>query len=289
MFYNKHHHNLEGLMPDLISLICPSCGGKLQVSPDATMLTCQHCGNEHLVKHEAGAIKLEAYARCPQCGRNDKAEKVTAVIASQSQEISGTEQKNEVIINAQGMQRLVTRDVPFTRRQISLLGQRLAPPAAPQFGPGLQARGFVPAGAGSPVGGILAIVAGAGLLLLSACIVMGEIVMWFGSSSSAAQNTTTIGIVGVIGSLLLFLLGAGAVALGILLIVRARKKKHARLAEYQRSVQAEIAEHQRIQAAWETAIQRWERLYYCSRDDCVFIPGENTSASIPKMQEYLYK
>jgi predicted RNA-binding Zn-ribbon protein involved in translation (DUF1610 family) len=86
---------MEPNMPDLISLICPSCGGKLQVSTNATSLTCQHCGNEHLVKHEAGAITLEAYARCPQCDRNDKSEKVTEVIASQSQEISGSEQKDD--------------------------------------------------------------------------------------------------------------------------------------------------------------------------------------------------
>jgi predicted RNA-binding Zn-ribbon protein involved in translation (DUF1610 family) len=84
-------------MPGLISLVCPSCGGKLQVSASVTSLTCQHCGNKHLVKHDDGVITLEAFTRCPQCGRNDKSEKVTAVMASKSQEISGSEQNNKVI------------------------------------------------------------------------------------------------------------------------------------------------------------------------------------------------
>jgi len=273
-------------MPDLISLICPSCGGKLQVSANATSLTCQHCGNEHLVKHEAGAITLEAYARCPQCGRNDKSEKVTAVIASQSQEISGMEQKNEVYIDGQGRQRVVTNAVPFTRKQISILGQRLAPPEDPQFGPGLQSRGFNPAGAGSPAGGILAIIGGAVLLLVSACIVLVGI-LGFSSSGYQAQDTSMIIIIGLI-CLFLFLVGVAAIALGIFLIVRFGKNKRSQLAEYQRKVQEEIAERQRIQSAWKRAMDRWNQLYYCARDDCVFIPGENTSASISKMKEYFY-
>ncbi len=128
-------------MADLISLLCPSCGGKLQVSPKASTMTCQHCGNEHLVRHEAGAITLEAYARCPQCGRNDKSEKVTAVIASQSQEISGMEHKNEVVIDGQGRQQVIASSVPFTRKQVSILGQQLAPPEQPIINPNLQSQG----------------------------------------------------------------------------------------------------------------------------------------------------
>jgi DNA-directed RNA polymerase subunit RPC12/RpoP len=84
---------MESSMPGLISLVCPSCGGKLQVSACATSLTCQHCGNKHLVKHDDGVITLEAFTRCPQCDRNDKSEKVTAVMASKSQEISGSDKK----------------------------------------------------------------------------------------------------------------------------------------------------------------------------------------------------
>ncbi len=276
-------------MPDLISLVCPSCGGKLQVSPNATSLTCQHCGNEHLVKHEAGAITLEAYARCPQCGRNDKSEKVTAVIASHSQEISGMEQKNEIIVDLQGRQRVVTNSVPFTRKQVSILGQRLALPVEPMFEPGIQSRGFIPAGGGSSTGGILAIIGGSVLLLVSACMVLGGISILFSSSDTQTQDTAIMMIIGLVGSIILLFAGAALIALGIFLMVRSGKNKKVQLAEYQRKVQEEIAERQHIQSAWKEAMERWNQLYYCARDDCVFIPGEKTSASISKMKEYLYK
>ena len=34
------------------------------------------------------------------------------------------------------------------------------------------------------------------------------------------------------------------------------------------------AKHAENIAAWEYSISRWRELYYCSRDDCLFIPGE---------------
>jgi hypothetical protein len=39
---------------------------------------------------------------------------------------------------------------------------------------------------------------------------------------------------------------------------------------------------------WDRAVHRWERLYYCARDDGVFIPGETPFIPIDKMQEFLY-
>jgi predicted RNA-binding Zn-ribbon protein involved in translation (DUF1610 family) len=276
-------------MPDLISLLCPSCGGKLQVSPNATSLTCQHCGNEHMVKHEPGGVTLEAYARCPQCGRNDKSEKVTAVIGSQSQEISGLEQKNEVFIDGQGRQQVFTHSVPFTRKQISILGQRLTPPAEPQFGPVLQAQGINSVNKPSSTGGILAITGGAILLIVSACSLLGGISIFVSSSDAQATDAAMMAIVGLAVSILTFLVGAAAIALGIFLVVRSGKKKHAQMAEFQRKAQEELMERQRIQSAWESALKRWNQLYYCGRDDCVFIPGENTSASLSDLKEYLSK
>lgn len=278
-------------MPDLLSLLCPSCGGKLQVSPNATSLRCQHCGNEHLVKHEAGGVTLEAYARCPRCGRNDKSEKVTAVIGSQSQEISGMEQKNEVSIDAQGRQQVVTKSVPFTRKQISILGQRLAPPEEPQFEPGIQARGFIPAKSGSRTGGILALIGGTALLIVS--VLIGLMVLWgifmlFSSPGNQTQDTALMAVIGLVSGIFSFLVGTAAIGLGIYLVVRSGKNKRSQLAEYQRKVQEDVDERQRIQSAWISAMERWNQLYYCGRDDCVFIPSESTSAPISRMKEYLY-
>jgi protein-arginine kinase activator protein McsA len=45
-------------MNDFITLTCPSCGGKLQITSDIERFACAHCGNEHHVKRSGGIISL---------------------------------------------------------------------------------------------------------------------------------------------------------------------------------------------------------------------------------------
>lgn len=46
-------------MSDYVSLTCPSCGGKLQVSTTIDRFACAYCGNEHIVKRGDGIIFLQ--------------------------------------------------------------------------------------------------------------------------------------------------------------------------------------------------------------------------------------
>jgi uncharacterized integral membrane protein len=46
-------------MPDFITLSCPSCGGKLQVTPDLERFACGYCGAEHVVRRGGGIVALE--------------------------------------------------------------------------------------------------------------------------------------------------------------------------------------------------------------------------------------
>jgi DNA-directed RNA polymerase subunit RPC12/RpoP len=46
-------------MPDFVTLTCPKCGGKLQITPDLDRFACAHCGNEHLVKRAQGVVALQ--------------------------------------------------------------------------------------------------------------------------------------------------------------------------------------------------------------------------------------
>lgn len=39
---------------------------------------------------------------------------------------------------------------------------------------------------------------------------------------------------------------------------------------------------------WERARGRWERLYYCMRDETVFMPGENRAVRAEDLERYLY-
>jgi len=43
---------------DFITLSCPNCGGKLDITPDMERFACKYCGNEHLVRRSGGAVSL---------------------------------------------------------------------------------------------------------------------------------------------------------------------------------------------------------------------------------------
>lgn len=45
-----------------MTLTCPTCGGKLHITPDLDRFACAHCGNEHLVKRSEGVIAIQPLA-----------------------------------------------------------------------------------------------------------------------------------------------------------------------------------------------------------------------------------
>lgn len=46
-------------MSEFITLSCPSCNGKLQITEDIERFACAHCGNEHMVKRSGGIVSLK--------------------------------------------------------------------------------------------------------------------------------------------------------------------------------------------------------------------------------------
>lgn len=46
-------------MADFITLTCPSCGGKLEITNDIDLFACAHCGTEHIVNRGGGIISLK--------------------------------------------------------------------------------------------------------------------------------------------------------------------------------------------------------------------------------------
>ncbi|MFC1744833.1 hypothetical protein ACFL35_12655 [Candidatus Riflebacteria bacterium] len=53
-------------MSDFITLTCPSCNGKLEITPDVERFSCGYCGNEHIVKRGGGIVRLEAVTQAIQ-------------------------------------------------------------------------------------------------------------------------------------------------------------------------------------------------------------------------------
>lgn len=154
---------------------------------------------------------------CPKCGRIDRVQKVTAVVAAGiSTGLGGT------------------RSV--------LMSQRLAPPDRPEVRSTFGALYFV--------------------LVISATVVgLGAIV-----------NPHVFAALRVGVPVPLLFLGTAVLATAWALLARVRR--HARV-RWER-------------AHWETAIARWYDLYYCGRDDGVYLPGQSELVSVELMNVLLY-
>jgi hypothetical protein len=46
-------------VPEFITLSCPSCGNKLQITSDIDRFACSACGNEHVVNRSGGIVTLK--------------------------------------------------------------------------------------------------------------------------------------------------------------------------------------------------------------------------------------
>jgi ribosomal protein S27AE len=56
--HNSPAEIMEGGRPNFLTLSCPSCGGKLQITNDIERFACGYCGKEHLVRRGGGIVTL---------------------------------------------------------------------------------------------------------------------------------------------------------------------------------------------------------------------------------------
>ncbi len=249
-------------MSDFITMTCPACGGKLEVNPSQQLLTCQHCGTEHMIRHEADSVRLEAFARCPRCSRNDRVEKVSSILRNQVKEVSQTKEVLETYVDQKGKTITRKRLVPVNSTEVSILAQSLQTPAKPLLGSGSSKY--------SNLAGFLYV--GGALSVLASCAVPAVILMETSSMQSADWFAAILGMGCTFG------VAAGAAAPLIFLGMMVGKKDKAQKEE----VQATQEEQTRL---WQRAVERWQAAYYCHRDDCVFVPGENRAYSIERVHE----
>ncbi len=220
-------------MSDLIQLTCPTCGAGLAALPGMSTIKCSYCGNEFSVHQTAGEMVLEAFARCPICQRNDRVEKVSGIVARNTNPLSG------------GL-------------STTALAQALTPPSLEPSPPApdsptykaafrtyRRARGW-----------------GIGLLIFSllfSCILF-------------AVNPLA-------GFLIMMITGW----ISIFLIVWSARKT----SKLKKGFDILWAKWRASEKAWRVAMNRWQKLYYCSRDDVVFIPGEGRAVPPNRMSELL--
>ena len=259
-------------MSDFITLQCPNCGGKLTVGNNTLSLKCENCGTEHMIRREAGGVFLESYARCPVCNRNDRAEKVSAILRSQTQNTQGYTYQNQVstVRIGNSIQTINQQvPVPIQTSQMSNLAKNLYPPPKPVMNAATQ----LSTSSKAIFFAIFTAITGGCCLFTS--------ISTFSNSSSGAESTGNY----LVGGLIL-------VGIAVLLFVyavpaenKSNKAKKAAEEDVQRELPIQFAEMMR---KWNLAIQKWNKLYYCSRDDCVFLTGSNTHAPISNMMGYIY-
>jgi len=274
-------------MSDFITMQCPSCGGKLAIGANALSLKCEHCGAEHMIRREASGIILESYARCPLCNRNDKAEKVTAILRSQTHNMQGvTYQTQTTQVRVGNAYIPITRQVavPVQSSQASELAKHLTPPSQPTPN-----RNFNVSAGTSSVAITSAIISLliSGLLLLFLLSPIAGVVLTLGQKQWVALGLTVLGLL-ILGEIALAFIGL-TVLLFFVAVPRENQKnqeKKARAAARRQELQLRADEEI---SRWQRAIERWNRLYYCGRDDCIFLPGNNTYAPITHMIDYLYQ
>jgi hypothetical protein len=92
------------------------------------------------------------------------------------------------------------------------------------------------------------------------------------------------------------LAGGVGILLTILGITSSQKLKSRYQQEYDQTIQRNKKTfqnwqetNQRIMQNYQNAMDRWNALYYCHRDDCVFIPEEGSSAPLESMKDYLFQ
>ncbi|MBN1316754.1 MAG: hypothetical protein JXA42_14845 [Anaerolineales bacterium] len=263
-------------MNDLVSITCPSCGAKIDVIPGKKIQECKYCGIEHIVQGEIGSAILESYASCPRCGKNDRVEKVSTIVSSQTQQVTGQEQKTEYFMN-QGQRFSRTGRASVSQVQTTNLARSLKPPPRPTLIP-LPEK--VQAG-NSILYGILCMVFA--VLVGAPCSIISFLGQFDVSTESSDLFSRIMAIVVMCGmpTLIIFIIGA-------FVLYRGYKKKMTADERYEKELDHVKTENETTMNRWEKIMKRWESLYYCYRDDCIFIPQENTCASAQKMQEFLF-
>ena len=272
-------------MSDFVTLQCPSCGGKLSVGNNVLSLKCEHCGVEHIIRREAGEVTLESYARCPVCNRNDKAEKVTAILRSQTHSAQGVAYQTVTThVNTGFGTSPVSQQVamPVHTSQMSELAKFLAPPVRPEPDNAVLAKENP--SHKSLLGAVLFGLAGAGFALCTLSVFVVYLSELGHIENVIAAAATVLG---------LFLLTLSALGLSIFLfaftVPKERRSNRERKSDYEEKVRQRQQKSDQIEKRWATAMDRWNQLYYCGRDDCVFLPGAHTHAPVSRMMDYLYE
>jgi hypothetical protein len=217
-------------------------------------------------------VDTESPTVCPKCKKDDQIKKATAIIASDTHTVKGGSWQTQVYIDKKGKKQYEDDYVPYSGEQSSALAQSLRPPAKP----------------GTGCTNTWGIILGGGLLVIGLpclmCSLLGVGQSLIAIPQAIRNNVGGTDILLSSGFAILFsgiqiIIAVAMIILGIVIYRKLNQKHTERLAQYN---EIELPR-------WEKAMQRWNNLYYCFRDDCVFVPGSEDFSPIAEMRDFLYR
>lgn len=225
---------------DIISLICPKCGGSLQIKEFSSRAKCHFCNTEHVVHNDgSGAIELEYHARCPKCKRNDKVKSVTVIQREKTPLASLlSPPEEEIVINP-----------PPILRKSEVLSKKKKT-----------------------------------LIVVTSLLIFFYFIAASGFTNPESKHTP-VSVIVLLGLLSLCTWGYVKWRSNYM----SKMDAEFELLESRRNAAREWVdiENNTIQENWQNKIGIWKRLYYCNRDDCIFIPDMNTCAPPNDMNRYI--
>ena len=253
-------------MNDFITISCPSCGGQLRRGANTTTYTCDYCGQQHHLRVE----DIEEFGRCPVCHRNDRVEIVRAIYNK-----GGT------------------------------LATRLAPPVDPSKEMVYNPPSKPPLSNKPLESTVKSKSTNIGIFLITFSMVLFSM-LCCGAGIIDFQSETNVLIEDIILilSTIIFIVAIVFLPIGLfqdkkhnaqrdqILLTEWEKQNQETERLWSSNKEAYDAAYRKKSAQLANmhhkAIQRYDSLYYCHRDDCVFIPSESGYAPSAKIDEFLF-
>lgn len=205
---------------------------------------------------------------CPNCQSNNKVEKVTSILKSQTSQTQGQMPVESVHTDSEGRVYSSTDYRSYSSSQSSSLAQELTPPQKPTGNSyGCCIAYFIMQMIGMGLAGLV-------MIPYSLIFLVNYLFSELDTPSEAILTRPLVA-----GGVLILIVGY--IGLGFLFFLGYNYFQKKKAEEQKRVEETEVI-------AWQYAMRRWNQLYYCYRCDCLFIQGEEPVPA-SEMHAYIYR